>query len=207
MTDMEATAPKAGRSGLMKRLFDRIMVLSAGKHALWLLAIVSFAEASFFPIPPDPVLAAIVLANRRRAWVAALVCTVASVLGGLAGYAIGAGLYEAIGQPVINFYNLQEAFHTFQTRFDEWGGWIIVAKGLTPIPFKLVTIASGVAHLNLATFIIACIITRGLRFLLVAALFYAFGPQARAIIDRHFSTVMIVGTIVVILGFVAVVYI
>jgi len=207
VTDMEATAPKTGRPGLMKRLFDRCMVLSAGPHALWLLAVVSFAEASFFPIPPDPILAAIVLARRERAWIAALVCTVFSVLGGLAGYAIGAGLYEAIGQPVIVFYNLQEAFHTFQLRFDEWGGWIIVAKGLTPIPFKLVTIASGVAHLNLATFIIACIITRGLRFFLVAGLFYAFGPQARAIIDRHFSKVMIAGTILVILGFVAVVYI
>jgi membrane protein YqaA with SNARE-associated domain len=203
---MEASAPTTARRGLMKRLFDRVMVLSAGPHALWLLAVVSFAEASFFPIPPDPVLAAIVLARRERAWIAALVCTVFSVLGGLAGYAIGAGLYEAIGQPVINFYNLQEAFHNFQLRFDEWGGWIIVAKGLTPIPFKLVTIASGVAHLNLWTFVIACIVTRGLRFFLVAGLFYAFGPQARAIIDRHFSTVMIVGTIVVILGFVAVIY-
>ena len=203
---MEASAPTTARRGLMKRLFDRVMVLSAGPHALWLLAVVSFAEASFFPIPPDPVLAAIVLARRERAWIAALVCTVFSVLGGLAGYAIGAGLYEAIGQPVINFYNLQEAFHNFQLRFDEWGGWIILAKGLTPIPFKLVTIASGVAHLNLTTFIIACIVTRGLRFFLVAGLFYAFGPQARAIIDRHFSTVMIVGTLVVILGFVAVIY-
>jgi membrane protein YqaA with SNARE-associated domain len=169
---MEARAPEIQRQGMMKRLFDRIMVLSAGKHALWLLAVVSFTEASFFPIPPD-----------------------------------GYGLYETLGAPVIAFYNLQEAFHAFQTRFDEWGGWIIVAKGLTPIPFKLVTIASGVAHLNLWTFVIACVITRGLRFLLVAGLFYAFGPQARAIIDRHFSTVMILGTILVILGFVAIVYI
>jgi len=191
----------------MKRLFDKIMELSAGRHALWLLAAVSFAEASFFPIPPDPILAAIVLARRDRVWIAALVCTVASVLGGLAGYAIGAGLYEAIGRPVIDFYHLQEAFNTFQQRFDEWGGWIILAKGLTPIPFKLVTIASGVAHLNLVTFVLASILTRGLRFLIVAWLFYRFGPQARAIIDEHFSKVMIVGTVLVILGFVAVVYI
>jgi len=204
---MDATATKVARPGLMKRLFDRVMVLSAGKHALWLLALVSFTEASFFPIPPDPILAAIVLARRERAWIAALVCTLASVLGGLFGYAIGYGLYELIGAPVIAFYNLQEAFHAFQLRFDEWGGWIIVAKGLTPIPFKLVTIASGVANLNLATFVIACILTRGLRFFLVAGLFYAFGPQARAIIDRHFATVMVLGTLAVILGFVAIVYI
>ncbi|MBZ9936562.1 DedA family protein [Mesorhizobium sp. BR1-1-16] len=206
MTDLETTADRGNR-GLLKRLFDRIMVLSAGPHALWLLAGVSFAEASFFPIPPDPVLAAIVLARRDRVWIAALVCTLASVVGGLAGYAIGAVLYEAIGQPVIAFYHLEEAFHNFQLRFDEWGGWIIVAKGLTPIPFKLVTIASGVVHLNLVTFIVAAALTRGLRFFVVAWLFYRFGPQARAMIDKHFSKVMIAGTILVILGFAAIVYI
>ena len=206
MTEFDAT-PGQERRGLLKRLFDRIMELSAGKHALWLLAAVSFAEASFFPIPPDPVLAAIVLARRDRVWVAALVCTLASVLGGLAGYAIGAGLYEAIGRPVIDFYHLQDAFDQFQQRFDEWGGWIIVAKGLTPIPFKLVTIASGVVHLDLVTFVLASLVTRGLRFLIVAWLFYRFGPQARAIIDEHFSKVMIAGTALVILGFVLIVYI
>jgi len=206
VTDLETTADRGNR-GLLKRLFDRIMVLSAGPHALWLLAVVSFAEASFFPIPPDPILAAIVLARRDRWLRAALVCTVASVLGGLAGYAIGAGLYELIGQPVIAFYHLEEAFHNFQLRFDEWGGWIIVAKGLTPIPFKLVTIASGVVHLNLVTFIVAAALTRGLRFFIVAWLFYRFGPQARAMIDEHFSKVMIGGTILVILGFVAIIYV
>lgn len=206
MTDLETTADRGNR-GIMKRLFDRIMELSAGPHALWLLAAVSFAEASFFPIPPDPVLAAIVLARRDRWLRAAIVCTLASVVGGLAGYAIGAGLYEAIGQPVIAFYRLEDAFQNFQTRFDEWGGWIIVAKGLTPIPFKLVTIASGVVQLNLVTFIVASLLTRGLRFLIVAWLFYRFGPQARAMIDRHFTKMMIAGTILVILGFVAIVYI
>ncbi|SHG78064.1 membrane protein YqaA, SNARE-associated domain [Kaistia soli DSM 19436] len=206
MTDLETTADRGNRS-FLKRLFDRVMVLSAGPHALWLLAVVSFAEASFFPIPPDPVLAAIVLARRDRWLSAALVCTIASVLGGLAGYAIGAGLYEVIGQPVIAFYHLEEAFHNFQLRFDEWGGWIIVAKGLTPIPFKLVTIASGVVHLNLVTFIVAAALTRGLRFFIVAWLFYRFGPQARAMIDEHFTKVMIGGTILVILGFVAIIYI
>lgn len=206
MTELDATDQQQ-RRGVLKRLFDKIMELSAGRHALWLLGAVSFAEASFFPIPPDPVLAAIVLARRDRVWIAALVCTVASVLGGLAGYAIGAGLYEAIGRPVIDFYHLQDAFNNFQTRFDEWGGWIIVAKGLTPIPFKLVTIASGVAHLNLVTFVLAAALTRGLRFFIVAWLFYRFGPQARQIIDEHFSKVMIIGTILVILGFVLIIYI
>ncbi|MCX5515513.1 YqaA family protein [Kaistia algarum] len=206
MTDLEATPIQEPR-GPLKRLFDKIMALSAGPHALWLLAAVSFAEASFFPIPPDPILAAIVLARRDRVWIAAAVCTIASVVGGLAGYAIGAGLYEAIGQPLVDFYHLQDAFHNFQLKFDEWGGWIIVAKGLTPIPFKLVTIASGVVHLNLLTFVVAALATRGLRFFLVAWLFYRFGPQARTIIDEHFSKVMIAGTILVVLGFVLIVYI
>lgn len=206
MTDLESTAQRE-RRGLIKRAFDKIMELSAGPHALWLLAAVSFAEASFFPIPPDPILAAIVLARRDRVWIAALVCTLGSVVGGLAGYAIGAGLYEVVGRPVIDFYHLQDAFHNFQTRFDEWGGWIIVAKGLTPIPFKLVTIASGVVHLNLVTFVIASLATRGLRFVIVAWLFYRFGPQARAIIDEHFNKVMIAGTALVVLGFVLIVYI
>lgn len=206
MTELEAPT-RPDRRGVMKRIFDKVMELSAGPHALWLLAAVSFAEASFFPIPPDPILAAIVLARRDRVWIAALVCTVASVVGGLAGYAIGYGLYEIIGQPVIAFYHLQDAFHNFQTRFDEWGGWIILAKGITPIPFKLVTIASGVVQMNLVTFLLAAILTRGLRFFLVAWLFYRFGPQARAMIDRHFTKVMIAGTILVILGFVAIIYI
>ena len=207
MADLETTADAAADRGFMKRLMAKIMELSAGRHALWLLAGVSFAEASFFPIPPDPVLAAIVLARRDRVWIAALVCTLASVIGGLFGYAIGALLYDTIGQPVIDFYHLQDAFHNFQLRFDEWGGWIIVAKGLTPIPFKLVTIASGVVHLNLVTFIVAAALTRGLRFFIVAWLFYQFGPQARAMIDRHFKKVMIIGTLLVNNGFLLIVYI
>lgn len=182
------------------------MAMAARRHALWVLAGVSFTEASFFPIPPDPVLAAVALAHRRKAWIAAFVCTVASVAGGLLGYAIGAFLYEIIGRWVIEVYHLEEGFAAFQRGFDEWGGWIIVAKGVTPIPFKLVTIASGIAKLDLATFIVASVITRGGRFYLVAALFYLFGPQARDIIDRHFNAVMLVGTALVIAGFVAVIY-
>lgn len=205
MADTEMTADAADR-GLRKRMTARIMELSAGRHALWLLAGVSFAEASFFPVPPDPVLAAIVMARRDRVWIAALICTLASVLGGLLGYAIGALLYETVGAPLIAFYRLQGAFQNFETRFDAWGGWIILAKGLTPIPFKLVTIASGVVHLNLVTFVLAATLTRGLRFALVAWLFYRFGPQARAMIERHFRTLMICGTALVILGFVLIVY-
>ena len=196
----QAAAPKK------KSLIDRAVAMASGPHGLWLLALVAFTEASFFPIPPDPILAALVLARRDRVWLGAFVCTVASVLGGLFGYAIGFGLYETIGKPLVEFYHLEPAFANFQARFAEWGGWIIVAKGLTPIPFKLVTIASGVAELNLATFIISCIVTRGARFLLVAWLFHAFGPQAKAIIAKHRGKVLIGGILLVVAGFAAFIY-
>lgn len=206
MPESEITKADPRRPGAIRRLFERVMVLAAGRNALRALAIVSFSEASFFPVPPDPVLAAIALAQRHKAWIAALVCTLASVAGGLLGYAIGAFLYETVGQWLISIYHLEEGFAAFQRGFDEWGGWIIVAKGLTPIPFKLVTIASGIARLDLLTFVVACAITRGARFFLVAALFYLFGPQARVLIDRYFTAVMVGGTALVILGFVAVIY-
>lgn len=188
-------------------LVERMVALASGRHGLWLLFLVSFAEASFFPIPPDPILAAVVLARRERLWLATIICTAASVLGGLAGYAIGYGLYETLGRPVIEFYHLEEGFANFQARFAEWGGWIIVAKGFTPIPFKLVTIASGVAELNLVTFTVSCVITRGARFLLVAWLFHAFGPQAKAIIAKHKGKVLIGGLLLVVAGFVGFLYI
>lgn len=198
-----ATSSDASPAPKKKSLLDKAVALASGPHGLWLLAVVSFAEASFFPIPPDPILAAVVLARRDRVWTAAVVCTVASVLGGLFGYAIGYGLYEVAGKAVIEFYHLQEAFHSFQERFAEWGGWIIIAKGFTPIPFKLVTIASGVAELDLGVFTLSSIVTRGARFLLVAWLFYAFGPQAKAIISRYRVQVLIFGTLVVLGGFAA----
>lgn len=206
MSEIGPGGENVQRLGWAQRLFMRVMVMAGKRHAMWVLALVSFTEASFFPIPPDPVLAAIALARRERAWMAALVCTVASVVGGLFGYAIGYFLYETVGQWLIAVYHLEDGFAAFQRGFAEWGGWIIVAKGVTPIPFKLVTIASGIAQLDLTTFVVACVITRGARFFIVAALFYAFGPQARAIIDRHFNKVMAIGTLLVILGFVAVVY-
>lgn len=188
---------------MMRRLYDRMLALAEGPYALWALSIISFAEASFFPIPPDPILAAIVLSKPQRAWLAAFVCTVASVAGALLGYFIGLTLYDLIGRPIIDFYAIQPAFDTFRTNIQEWGAWIIIAKGFTPIPFKLVTIASGVAQLDLLVFIFACAVTRASRFYLVALLFKKFGPTARQVIDNNFNTVMLAGTACIILGFVA----
>lgn len=202
MTDTSAAVTP--RPGLMRRLYDATLRLAEGRHAMRALGGVSFTEASFFPVPPDPILIAIALSAPHKAMRAALWCTVMSVLGGLLGYAIGAGLYEWIGRPIIELYKLQGAFDTFRAGFAEYGAWIIVAKGLTPIPFKLVTIASGLADMNLLVFTLACALTRGARFFVVAWLFKTFGPQARAIMDRHFYKVFWGGLAVLVGGFAAV---
>ncbi|WP_239025252.1 YqaA family protein [Rhodoligotrophos defluvii] len=201
MDPVHQNVPVAAAGGFMRRLYDRMLVVAEGPRALWALAVVSFTEASFFPIPPDPVLAAIVLSRPQRAWLAAFVCTVASVAGALLGYFIGYLLYDLIGRPIIEFYGIQAAFNAFQANVQEWGGWIILAKGLTPIPFKLVTIASGVAQLDLVVFVVTCAITRAARFYVVAFLFQRFGPAARQLIDNNFNTVMIAGIAAVVLGF------
>lgn len=192
-------APVA-RIGPIRRLYDWTLRLAEGRRAVQVLGLVSFAEASFFPVPPDPVLMAIVLSRPEKAMRAAAWCTVMSVLGGLFGYAIGAGLYELVGRPIIEAYHLQDAFAVFRDGFAEWGAWIIVAKGLTPIPFKLVTIAGGVAEMNLPAFVLACALTRGARFFVVAWLFRMYGARARTVIDTHFYPLFWGGVFVLALG-------
>lgn len=198
---------KPRSNGWLRQMYDKMLVLAEGRHAMWLLALVSFSEASFFPIPPDPILIAIILSKPKKAWLAALVCGLSSVAGALFGYAIGLGLYDLIGRPIVEFYHVEAAFHAFETNIQTWGGWIIVAKGLTPIPFKIVTIASGVAHLNIWTFILACAVTRLARFFIVAALFMKFGPAARRLIDEHFNKVVAGAGLILVLGFVALLFI
>ena len=149
---------------MLRRLYDWTMRLAAHRHANWALAGVSFAESSFFPIPPDIILIPMVLAQRARAWLIALNCTVASVIGGLFGYAIGYFLFDAIGAPVLEFYGLTERFAEFGERYNEWGAWIVFIAGVTPIPYKLITISSGVTALSLPIFLIASVLARGLRF-------------------------------------------
>jgi membrane protein YqaA with SNARE-associated domain len=188
---------------MLRGLYDKVVELSKGKHALTALAAVSFAESSFFPIPPDAMIIPMVLADPKRAWRIALVATAASVLGGIAGYAIGVYLYETLGQWLISLYGFGDQFGAFQASYAEWGLWIILIKGLTPIPYKIVTIASGVAGYNLPVFILASILTRGARFFIVAALLRAFGPPIRDFIERRLTLVttafvlLIVGGILV----------
>ena len=164
---------------MLRHLYDKVMKLAEGPQAMKWLAVISFAESSFFPVPPDAMIVPMVLARPERAWRIAAACTIASVIGGFFGYAIGYFLYESIGQPIVDFYRYQDAFAKFQHQFQEWGLWIILIKGMTPIPYKIVTIASGVAHFDLLVFALASLATRGARFFLVAALLRAFGPPLR----------------------------
>ena len=191
---------------MFQRLYDRTMSLASHRHAMRVLAAVSFAESSVFPIPPDAMLIPMVLAHRDRAWRMAAVCTVASVLGGILGYIIGYFLFEAVGRPILDFYGFQEEFQRFADAYNRWGLWIILIKGLTPIPYKIVTIASGVAQFDPVVFILASIATRGARFFLVAALLRRFGPPIRSFVEKNLTAVATAALLLIVGGFVAVKY-
>ena len=188
----------------MRRLYDWVIRLAGHPRAIPAMGVVSFAESSFFPIPPDVMLVPMILANRRKAFTIALVCTVCSVLGGLLGYAIGFYFFETIGAWVVKTYGLQAGLEKFRDEFTRYGTWVILIKGLTPIPYKLVTIASGAAHFDLFTFVWASIVTRGARFFLVAALLWKYGEPIRAFIEKRLTLVMWLFLIALVGGFVAV---
>ncbi|MBL6761294.1 MAG: DedA family protein [PS1 clade bacterium] len=186
---------------MLRALYDRTLRLSSHRHAGWALAGVSFIESSFFPIPPDVMLIPMVLADRAKAWRYAFLCTMASVLGALLGYAIGCVFWEAIGQPIVGFYNADAAFVRFTEFYDIWGIWIVLAAAISFLPFKIATIASGVSGLALAPFLITSLIGRGIRFFAVAALVYYFGPGIRRFIDRYFNVLSLTFIAVLLLGF------
>ena len=188
---------------MLRRLYDWVIRLAGSPSAIPAMGVVSFAESSFFPIPPDVMLVPMVLANREKAFQIALVCTVCSVLGGLLGYAIGYYFFETIGEWVVRTYGLQSGLAAFRAGFDEYGTWIILIKGLTPIPYKLVTIASGAAHFDLFTFVWASILTRGARFFLVAALLWKYGEPIRTFIEKRLTLLTWLFLIALIGGFVA----
>ncbi len=186
---------------MLRRLYDKVIALSASRHAPWWLAVISFAEASFFPIPPDVLLIPMVLARRERAWTLALVCTVASVAGGALGYFIGYALFEVLATPLLRAYHYEAAFARFKDSYAEYGLWVILLKGVTPIPYKIVTIASGAASFNFWVFMAASIVTRGARFFLVSALLYFFGPPVRAFIEKRLGLVLLGVLAGIIFGF------
>ena len=171
------------------RLYRRILALAAGPHAPWWLAAVAFAESSFFPVPPDVLLIPMVLARPQRAWRFAAICTAASVAGGAFGYLIGYALFDQLAAPLLRAYHYEAAFARFQATYAQWGLWVILVKGLTPIPYKIVTIASGAARFNFPLFMAASLLTRGLRFGLLAALLRRFGPAVRDFIERRLTLV------------------
>jgi membrane protein YqaA with SNARE-associated domain len=188
--------------GMLRRIYDWCVAAADKPYALWVLAAVSFAESSFFPVPPDIMLLPMSLARPKRAWLFASLCTVASVAGGVVGYAIGALLYDSLGQWLINLYGLGGKVEAFRASYAEWGAWIIIGKGLTPIPYKLVTITSGFAGYNLGLFILCSIVARGGRFFAVAILLNRYGDTIRAEIERRLGMWVALATVVLVAGFV-----
>ncbi|HEV2153248.1 YqaA family protein [Bradyrhizobium sp.] len=190
------------RGAMLKRIYDWCIDAAHKPYALWIMGAVSFAESSFFPVPPDVMLIPMSLARPQRAWVYATVCTITSVLGGLLGYAIGALLFDSVGHWLIQVYGLGDKVDAFRASYAEWGAVIILLKGLTPIPYKLVTITSGFAGYNLLLFVLCSIVARGGRFFIAAILLNRYGDWIRERIEKHLGLWVALGAIVLVLGFV-----
>jgi membrane protein YqaA with SNARE-associated domain len=191
---------------MMRRTYDWTMRLATHRKAPHALFWVAFAESSVFPIPPDVMLIPMVVADRARAWTYAAIATAGSVVGGILGYAIGYFVYETLGAWLIGLYGLATQFEAYRAAYNQWGLWIILIKGMTPIPYKLVTIASGAAAFDFWVFLAASVVTRGARFFLVAGLLYWFGDPIREFIERRLTLVTTTFVLALIGGFVVVRY-
>ncbi|HYZ24485.1 MAG TPA: YqaA family protein [Rhodopila sp.] len=189
---------------MLHTLYRRVLALAASPYAGWWLALIAFAEASFFPIPPDALLVPMALAKPRQAWRFAAICTAASVAGGALGYLIGYAVFDQLARPILDFYGYGAAYAAFQAKFQEYGLWIILIKGLTPIPYKIVTIAAGAARFAFAPFMAASLLTRGARFFLVATLLHFFGDSVRDFIERRLTLVTSALAVGVVGGFLAI---
>ena len=186
---------------MIRALYDWTLSMAEHPRALWVLAVVSFAESSFFPIPPDVLMIPMILAAPHRAWAIAGVTLVASVLGGLAGYAIGAFAYESLGRPVLEALGKDEAMAAFNETFNGVGFWAVLVAGVTPFPYKVFTIMSGWTGLNLGTFLLTSVLARGLRFFVVAALLRAYGAPIRDFIERRLGLMFVLFLALLIGGF------
>ena len=187
---------------MLRRLYDWTVALADKPYAIWALALVSFLESSIFPVPPDALLAPMALARPERAFRYALVCTLASVAGGAAGYAIGSLLYDSVGLFLLNLYGYGSKIETVKALYAEYGAWFILVKGFTPIPFKLVTIVSGFMDYPLWQFMGLALVTRGGRFFLLAFVFNRYGDGLRVWIERHLTAVVVGALLVIVSGFI-----
>ena len=176
----------------LKKTYNWTLEKAQHKNAKWYLSLISFAESSFFPIPPDILLIPMALASKAKALFYAFICTLFSVLGGILGYAIGYFFYNSVGIYIVELYHLENSFNIFENYYKEFGILIVLGAGITPFPYKFITIASGVFGLNIFLFIIVSIIGRGLRFYLIAILLYFFGEKIKLIIDKYFNVLTIV---------------
>ncbi|MEK6799904.1 MAG: YqaA family protein [Planctomycetota bacterium] len=202
---LPASAP-VGRWRIHRRLYDWVLHWADTPHGAAALFVLAFAESSFFPIPPDVLLIALVLGARSRWARLATICTVGSVAGGVAGYFIGMFLMDAVGLRIIEFYSAQSYFETVKEWYVRYDYWIVFIAALTPIPYKVFTIASGVMSMNLVGFTLVSVVGRGLRFFLVAMLLYWFGPPMKRVIDRYFDWLSLAFVILVLAGFAAIKY-
>ena len=191
---------------MLRDLYDWTLSLARTRHALWALAFVSFIESSFFPIPPDILMIPMILARPDQAFRIATVCTVASVFGGLAGYGIGAFLFEEAARPILLLYGKMEQFNDMAQRFNEYGAWAVLFAGITPFPYKVITIFSGATQLNLTVFMVSSIIARGARFFLIAALLWRYGAPMKLFIEKRLGLLATLTLVFLFLGFYAVRY-
>jgi membrane protein YqaA with SNARE-associated domain len=191
---------------MLRRLYDWCIAAADKPYATWLMGTVSFLESSVVPVPPDAMLIPMSLARPDQAWFYATVCTLASVAGGVLGYFIGAALYDSVGLWVMNLYGLTDKVESFRAAYAQWGSWIILLKGLTPIPYKLVTIASGFAGYSFVMFVLLSLVARGMRFFAVAFLLNRYGAQARAIIEERLGFWVSIAAIALVGGIIAAVY-
>ena len=186
---------------LLERTYNKMLELSEGKGAMFALLAVAFAESSFFPIPPDIMLIPMVLAAPSKAWKIALAATLASVLGGYFGYFIGAALFDLVAKPLLDFYHAMEKFEKFQDYYQTYGAWIVFGAGLTPFPYKIITIASGAVHLDLIVFTVASVLARGGRFFIVAWLLKKYGAPMKSFIEKNLGWLTVLFLVLLIGGF------
>jgi membrane protein YqaA with SNARE-associated domain len=192
---------------MLRRVYDWCIGAAGKPHATWAMGTVSFAESSFFPVPPDAMLIPMALARPDKAYYYALVCTLTSVLGGILGYMIGALLYDSLGQWLMKIYGYGDKVEAFREAYAAYGTWIILLKGVTPIPYKIVTITSGFAAYDFVLFVIFSFITRGARFFITAFLLHRYGPHIREVIEKRLTFWFTVSLSVLVLGFIVAVYV